>query len=137
MKIEFFMPMNPPTATHQMKQVRVVNGKPVFYEPDNVKDARQKLTGHLAAHRPEQPLKGALSLIAKWCFAPFNRNCKNGMWRTNRPDTDNMQKLLKDCMTALGFWQDDAQVAQEIIEKFWANIPGIYIRVEQLEDDTQ
>lgn len=30
---EFFLPMQPPTVTHQEKQVHVVNGKPVFYEP--------------------------------------------------------------------------------------------------------
>ena len=33
MLIEFFMLMIPPTVTHQEKQVHVVNGKPVFYEP--------------------------------------------------------------------------------------------------------
>ena len=35
-------------------------------------------------------------------------------------------------MTRLHFWQDDAQVASEISEKFWANTPGIFIRVEAL-----
>lgn len=39
MRIEFFMPMIPPTATHQEKKWRVVKGKPVSYDPpedDNV-----------------------------------------------------------------------------------------------------
>jgi Holliday junction resolvase RusA-like endonuclease len=36
-------------------------------------------------------------------------------------------------MTALKFWNDDAQVAQEIIEKFWADLPGIYIRITKLD----
>jgi Holliday junction resolvase RusA-like endonuclease len=35
-------------------------------------------------------------------------------------------------MTELGFWKDDAQVASEVIEKFWAEIPGIWIRLEEL-----
>ena len=34
-----FMPMKPPTVTQQEHQVRVVKGKPVFYEPDDLKDA--------------------------------------------------------------------------------------------------
>lgn len=132
--ISFFMPMEiVPTTTHQMKAVRVVNGKPVFYEPPAVKDARAMLTAHLNAHRPEEPMQGAIGLVVKWCF-PCDERHKPRTWRTTRPDTDNLNKLLKDCMTALGFWQDDAQVAQEIIEKFWADVPGIYIRVEQLED---
>ena len=52
MRLEFFLPMRPPTATHQEKQVRVVNGKPVFYDPPQVLDARAKLTAHLSSHRP-------------------------------------------------------------------------------------
>ena len=43
MSNEFFMAMVPPTVTHQEKQVRVAGGKPVFYEPPELKAARQKL----------------------------------------------------------------------------------------------
>lgn len=39
---------------------------------------------------------------------------------------------MKDCMTRLHFWKDDAQVASEISEKFWAAVPGIYVRIEEL-----
>ena len=120
----------PPTATYQEKQVRVVNGKPVFYDPPEVKAARSKLTAHLAAHAPERPMEGAVRLMVKWCF-PRGRH-QNGQYRAIRPDTDNLQKLLKDCMTAVGFWKDDAQVASEICEKFWAEVPGIYIRAEEI-----
>lgn len=130
--IEFFMHMIPPTSTHQLKQVRVINGKPVFYEPESVKNARAKLTAHLIKNKPVAPLKGPLSLSVKWCFPA--KSHKPGTWRDTRPDTDNLQKLLKDCMTICGFWIDDAQVAQEIIEKFWWDTPGIYICIRQLKD---
>ena len=50
MVIEFFMPMVPPTCTHQEKQVHVVNGKPVFYEPAELRAARQKLQAYLGQH---------------------------------------------------------------------------------------
>ena len=62
MKIEFFMPMIPPTVTHQEKSVKVVHGKPVFYEPEKLADARAKLKAHLFAHRPEKPLTGPVLL---------------------------------------------------------------------------
>lgn len=122
--------MDPPTVTHQEKQVRVVRGKPTFYEPAELKAARAKLRDHLAKHRPAQPFAGGVRLVAKWCF-PRGRH-KDGTYRITKPDTDNLQKLLKDVMTAVGFWRDDAQVASEIVEKFWAEIPGIYIRLEEL-----
>ena len=131
MRIEFFMPMVPPTATHQEKQVRVVDGKPRFYEPAELRAARSKLTAHLVGHRPERPLEGAVRLVVKWCFPRGRR--RDGSYRTTRPDTDNLQKLLKDCMTTVGFWKDDAQVASEIVEKFWAEVPGIFIAAEELE----
>ena len=129
--MEFFMAMDPPTVTHQEKQVHVVSGKPVFYEPAELKAARQKLRAYLQRYRPEKKYACALELTAKWCF-PCGAGHKNGEYRSTKPDTDNLQKLLKDCMTDVGFWKDDALVAREVIEKFWANIPGIYIRITEL-----
>lgn len=129
--IQFFMAMAAvPTCTHQEKQVHVVNGKPVFYEPSEVKTARQRLMAYLGQHVPEEPFCGGVRLIVKWCF-PRGRH-KDGSYRITKPDTDNLQKLLKDCMTKLQFWNDDAQVASEFVEKFWAELPGIYIRIEEL-----
>ena len=130
MSTEFFIAMIPPTCTHQEKQVHVVNGRPVFYEPAELKAARQKLIGHLAGHVPREPYRSGVRLMVKWCF-PRGRH-RDGTYRTTRPDTDNLQKLLKDCMTQCGFWIDDSLVASEIVEKFWAEVPGIYVRVESL-----
>ena len=129
--MEFFMAMIPPTITHQEKKVHLVNGRPRFYEPDELKAARQKLTAYLGQHVPEEPYQGGIQLIVKWCFQTKGRH-KDGEYRITKPDPDNLQKLLKDCMTSVGFWSDDAQVASEIVEKFWAEIPGIYIRVTEL-----
>jgi len=130
-KISFFLAMVPPTCTHQEKGVRVRNGKPVVYEPDALKAARAKLTAHLAQHRPERELLGAVRLVVRWCF-PRGRHA-DGEYRITKPDTDNLQKLLKDCMTEVHFWHDDAQVACELCEKFWADVPGIYIAAEEID----
>lgn len=129
--IEFFIPMKLPTITHQQKKVHVVNGKPIHYEPAALKDARQKFAAHLAAHTPKEKLTGPIRLLTKWCY-PIGKH-KNGEYKTTKPDTDNMIKLVKDVMTQLGYWHDDAQVASEITEKFWADQPGLYVRIEQLE----
>jgi Holliday junction resolvase RusA-like endonuclease len=132
MPTEFFMPMKKvPTVTHQQKQVTVTNGKPVFYEPAELKTARAKLMAHLGQHVPEQTYKGPVRLIVKWCF-PITGKHGDGEYKYTKPDTDNLQKLLKDCMTECGYWKDDAQVASEIVEKFWAKLPGIYIRIEEV-----
>lgn len=132
MTTEFFLPMRKvPTVTHQQKQVTVINGKPVFYEPDDLKAARAKLMAHLGQHVPTRMYTGPVRLMVKWCF-PLSGKRQDGQYKHTRPDTDNLQKLLKDCMSDLGFWKDDALVASEIVEKFWAKLPGIYIRIEEL-----
>lgn len=130
MKIETFLPMNPPTCTHQEKRVSVVRGKPHFYDPPKVAAARQKLTALLVKAAPESPMTGPLRLVVRWCF-PRGKGHKDGEYRATKPDTDNLQKLLKDCLTAARWWKDDAQVASELAEKFWAEVPGIYVRVEE------
>jgi len=129
---EFFMAMKPPTKTHQEKKVRMVKGKPVFYEPAELKAVRSKLEAHLAKYIPDEKYTGPVRLVTKWCF-PITAQHKDGQWKTTKPDTDNMVKTLKDVMTKLGYWTDDSLVASEIIEKFWAKVPGIYIKIESLE----
>ena len=123
--------MIPPTVTAQEHKVTVIKGKPVFYDPPELNQAKMKLAAHLAKHKPRQKYTGAVELVTKWCF-PRGRH-KDGEYRTSRPDTDNLQKMLKDCMTMADFWTDDALVCREITEKFWAGLPGIYIRITELE----
>lgn len=130
MGMNFFLDLVPPTVTHQQKKVAVVNGRPRFYEPPRLSAARQLLILHLKPHRPKEPYACGLCLAVRWCF-PKGRH-KDGEYRTTRPDTDNLQKLLKDCMTAAGFWKDDALVAVEHVEKVWSDRPGIWILIDEL-----
>lgn len=130
--ISFFMDMIPPTTTAQEKQVTVVKGKPIIYDPPAVNKAKAKLLGNLFKYKPEMKMfTGSVRLTVKWCF-PLTGKHKDGEYKYTRPDTDNLNKMLKDCMTVCGFWKDDALVASEIIEKFWAERPGIYIKIEEL-----
>lgn len=131
MTTQFFMAMVPPTVTAQEHKVMVRKGKPVFYDTSEIKNAKVKLMAHLAQHKPSKPYDCGVRLIVKWLF-PKGRH-KDGEYRITKPDTDNLQKLLKDCMTQCDFWEDDALVASEIVEKFWSDIPGIYIHIEELE----
>ena len=71
----------------------------------------------------------------KWCFPRGDH--ADGEYRVTKPDVDNIQKLLMDCMTAVGFWTDYAQVASMVAEKFWAEVPGIYISITELSEGTK
>jgi Holliday junction resolvase RusA-like endonuclease len=136
MKTEFFMPMIPPTVTHQEQDIKIIKNKkgklvPLVYDPTELTAAKVKLQGHLGQHVPTEKYTGAVRLIAKWCF-PITGKHQNGEYKVTKPDTDNLQKMLKDVMTTLGYWTDDALVASEITEKFWADKPGIFISIEDL-----
>jgi len=128
---EFFMPMIPPTVTHQTQKLGVRNGKPFVYPNTRLKDARAKLTAHLGQHRPDTPLEGPLRFVSKWCF-PLTNGKTDGQWKDTKPDCSNIIKLPEDVMTDLGFWSDDAKIASLTVEEFWAKIPGIWIHIEEL-----
>ena len=78
--MKFFLDIEPPTATAQMKKVSILNGRPVFYEPAAVKQAKRLLLGALARHVPEKPFEGPLFLHAAWLY-PAGRSHKPGTWR--------------------------------------------------------
>lgn len=131
MVTEFFMRMIPPTTTHQQKKVTEKNSTIYFYEPEKLKAARQKLMAYLSQHVPDKTYNCGIRVIVKWCF-PTTKKYKNGMYKITKPDIDNLQKLLYDCMSDLKFWKDDQLVASVVHEKFHADITGIYIRIEEL-----
>lgn len=122
--MQFFIPMKIPTVTHQEKQVHVVRGKPVFYEPTELKQA-----DHLAQYRPKQLMKGPVELVVKFCF-PLVAGTHDGQPKTTKPDCDNLVKLLQDVMNQLDFYEDDRFVVSLVAQKFWAKIPGLFIALQ-------
>ena len=129
--MQFFMPMKPPTVTQQEHRVTVKSGKPVFFDTQEIKNAKVKLRDNLADFVPDEPYDCGVRLMVKWLF-PVTEKHTDGEYKITKPDTDNLQKMLKDIMTDLKFWKDDALVASEIIEKFYADIPGLFIVIQEL-----
>lgn len=129
--MKIFLMLDPPRATAQMQKVAMIHGKPRFYKPTNVQNARDTLIRHLRPFKPASPFEDAIELHVVWLF-PRGRH-KPNEWKITKPDTDNLQKMLKDCMTEIGFWHDDAQVVKEIVEKRWSDEPcGIAIEMDAL-----
>jgi Holliday junction resolvase RusA-like endonuclease len=57
------------------------------------------------------------------------------VYHTAKPDRDNAEKAVLDCLTRLGVWADDAQVCEGTVRKFYAakgERPGAEIRVSVL-----
>ena len=129
MQKNFFLPMIPPTVTAQMHRITGRPGQQAHvYNTPQLNDAKQKFLSYLCALAPDRPMEGAVRLVVKWCF-PLRKDSHDGQYKITRP-----QKLFKDCMTQAGFWHDDAQVASEIIEKFYSGTPGIYVFAEEIQE---
>lgn len=139
----FLLDFNPPTVTAQEQKIRVIYDKlrkhhiPQKYNPPELEDAKQLYIAHLNVNKPETPVAGPVGLQVDWYFKT-SRKALDGAWKTTKPDTDNLNKLLKDCMTKTGFWYDDAQVVREVITKRWVSDgPGIVISVYDLAPDAK
>ena len=127
MMIEIWIPGKPPTATSQEKGRSAAGA---WYKPAKLRAAEQWYLWGLRSSRPSAPLEGAVILSVEFRF-PAGRDHKDGEPKITRPDTDNMVKALKDCMTRLGFWTDDAQVCMETVRKSYAAEPGVRIIVSK------
>lgn len=120
---------NPPTVTHQQHRVTVKDGKPRFFDSPELAKARADICSRLERFTPDAPFEGPLSLSVAWLFR--DSRGREG-WKDTKPDTDNLEKLLKDCMTRARFWIDDAQVSEEHVFKRWSRTPGILISISNL-----
>ena len=130
--MQIFLLMTPPTVTAQESKIAVVRNKPIVYKPEKIKQAKKEIIKHLRPFKPDTPLDGPIELKVVWLF-PRGKRHKHLEWRTTRPDTDNLEKLLKDCMTEVGFWKDDALVVKETVYKVWSEEPtGISIEIKKL-----
>lgn len=135
--IEIFIPLKKiPSATAQEKGCRIVKGKIVHYEKDKVREVRQLYQSYLCHHIPEKPIDGAVGVAVTFVYHTTNTKRLMGcgyVYKSTKPDVDNLAKLLLDVMTECGYWQDDGQVANLNLSKFWAEnvaICGVHIRID-------
>lgn len=138
--MDFKLKMIPPTATAQQKGERVVGGRIHHYKKKNILRAEGILRDALLPYIPPEPITDKpIQLWVIWQF-PYPKSANKhlpgmGRWKITRPDADNLNKMLKDVMTDMGFWKDDALISSEIVEKMYADEPGIMIHISTLPAD--
>lgn len=123
-----------PTGTSQQKGERVVGNRIYHFEKKTVHSQRQiyrnaileDLDGIDTPH-----YDGPVFLDVTFYFAIKDKK-RWGQWKTSRADCDNLVKLLQDAMSDIGFWDDDAQIANLHVRKKFDSKPGILIEVGRL-----
>lgn len=129
----------PPTATAQQKGAFVAGGRIRFFTKRKVREAENFLAALIAPYAPPKPIEGAVRLDIEWRF-PYRKsepkrvtNAGADVRHTVRPDLDNLEKSLIDTMTRLGFWRDDAQIADKRTSKFRSAKSGLAVTVTALD----
>lgn len=117
----FELNIDPPRTTAQTHRYggKRPDGRLIFFDSAKLKEARNELRAALLPYKPVKPMEGAIRLQVFWHFETKDKK-KQGKLKITRPDNDNLQKMLKDEMTRLGFWNDDAQVTTEYVRKWWS-----------------
>lgn len=130
--IHFRINGTPPRTTHQNGIRYTRFGKP--YKSKQWKEVEAYLFNGMKEYVPAKPLESAVKLSVVWAY-PAKRKKDIGKPKVTKPDTDNLNKGLKDVMTSAGFWVDDNQVAIEHIEKRYEKDGFIEIEIEEVKDD--
>ena len=149
MKTEFYLhfPEGLPRTTAQMK------GEAIRYKYDpktqrkipyiehyrkpEVQAQRNRLAYMMKKYRPQKPSDKPIRLTVILYFDIKSPKKLWGTYKTTKPDCDNYVKEIKDVMTILGFWNDDNQVVDLRVIKYYAEKGTIFIRVEDIEDEPE
>jgi len=76
------------------------------------------------------PLDGPVELaICATYLRPKAR--RDDVWKTSRPDADNISKLIKDALNTVA-WRDDAQVCSLHVWKRYGNVASVSVRIVEL-----
>lgn len=111
------------------------------YTPDTADDWKGLVAIAAKKLLPETPLESPLRVDLRFYFPRPKAHLRaNGAlkpnaphWHTAKPDRDNLDKCILDCLKTIGMYKDDAQVCSGYITKVYAGpgqAPGVAISIE-------
>ena len=127
----------------------VAKGRPRFYQrgnfvgtytPDKTRSAEEVFLLSAIPYKPKTPFSCALS-IDVGIYRPIPKSFSKSKAEraeqriirpTTKPDTDNYLKLICDALNKV-FWNDDSQIVDICVSKFYSEIPRIKIEIIALE----
>lgn len=107
------------------------------YRKPEVQAQRNLLAYMMKKYRPEKPSDKPIRLTVILYFDIKGPKKLWGTYKTTKPDCDNYIKEIKDVMTILKFWNDDNQVVDLRVVKYYSEKGTIFIRMEELENETE
>ena len=119
-------------------------GFPRAYDPKTSKEGKQSVRFFVANQMEKDdllPLEGPIMLHAQFGIKlptsqERKRSPKPRIWRTKKPDLDNLIKLVKDACSGIAFLDDNqiVKVSAEKIQCAQGEAPFTRIRFKELEE---
>lgn len=144
MQIQFFVSGIPKAQPRMRAFSRNFGGKHVarVYDPGTAEGWKGAIALTARTHCPATPIDCALRLDIDFYFPRpkclMRRKDPDGrIPHTAKPDRDNCDKAVLDCLKTLGFFRDDAQICAGEPRKWYAakdGMPGALIRLSDVLD---
>lgn len=90
-------------------------GRIIFWSPTSA--WRELVYGRALESRPTVPFDGPLQLKTIFYFPRPESIKKSVVWKSTKPDLDNLLKAVMDALTQARWWKDDGRVARVVMEK--------------------
>lgn len=133
--LAFFMPCIPPKTSHHAKKIVRIGGFSRLADKPELTVARQTIDALLLPHQIPTPVAApyrvALTFTWPWLAGhPRRFRAAGRQPMTSKPDLDNVSKSLCDRLVALRFIEDDRQIVDLRVRKFWGAVPGVAIAID-------
>jgi len=116
--------------------------KGVYNPPGPAREWRKIVEIAAKPHRPSKPLGGAVYLSLLFAFKRPKSHYRTGRFahllkksapedHIQKPDLDNLEKLVMDCLKRVQFYRDDSQINKKKTKKQWTEMsPGVWVHVK-------
>jgi len=130
-----------PTRTTHQSALRILKGKggKMFvgkYQKSEFRAWLEEFKLKIKKSVPTEPLAGPIEAEIEFYF-PYNKSASDKLketesWKVTRPDLDNMEKSIFDCLTDMGFIEDDSLICRKISIKRYSPKPRIFIKLTKI-----
>lgn len=91
------------------------SGKPRTFNPATAEGWKSSIAQALEGHLPDTPIDGPVSVTISYQMPRpkrlmRKRDPQGPIAHTGKPDMDNLNKAVFDCLTRLGVFRDDSQI---------------------------
>lgn len=118
-----------------------LNGKARVFKAKSQRINETDIKWLLKKYYLQTPMIGALKAIL-YCYMPIPKGTskknikladKGELYHIKKPDIDNLEKNIYDCMTSMKFYKDDAQICISNTVKKYSSNPRWEIIIEETE----